>query len=264
MTWTIRPRCELAGLTAIEAGEGPGILLLHGVGLQAEAWNRQINALAVNHRVIAPDMPGHGQSPGTTREFRLADYTDAVEAAMVATRLDEPIMVAGHSMGTMIALDMAIRYPHRVCAVLALNGIFERSAKAAVSVKARAATLDGRSIPDPTGTLQRWFGDDLSPERTACHDWLISVDPGGYQMAYNAFADGNGPDRDALANLSCPAIFMTGGLEPNSTPDMSQAMAELVPMGRAIVVEGAAHMMPMTHAQAVNAAFQDFAREVWS
>lgn len=263
MTWTTRLRCELAGLAAIEAGTGPGILLLHGVGLRAEAWNRQIDALSPHYRIVAPDMPGHGQSPSPSREFTLADYTNAA-AATAAARMDEPIMVAGHSMGAMIALDMAMRYPDRVCAVVALNGIFERTAQAAAAVRARAATLDGKSIPDPTGTLERWFGDDLSPERGACHDWLINADPVGYQMAYSAFAEGAGPSRDALAELSCPALFMTGSLEPNSTPHMSQAMAELAPQGRASVVDDAAHMMPMTHAGAVNAALLDFAQEVFA
>ena len=55
---------------------------------------------------------------------------------------------------------------------------------------------------------------------------------------------------------------MTGELEPNSTPAMSRAMAKLVPNGRAQIVKGAAHMMPMTHAAEVNAALSTFLNEV--
>jgi pimeloyl-ACP methyl ester carboxylesterase len=57
---------------------------------------------------------------------------------------------------------------------------------------------------------------------------------------------------------------MTGALEPNSTPAMSEAMAALTPKGRAIIVPDAAHMMPMTHPEVVNAALLDFAAEVLS
>ena len=57
-------------------------------------------------------------------------------------------------------------------------------------------------------------------------------------------------------------LFMTGGHEPNSTPAMSRRMASLVSDGMALIVEDAAHMMPMTHPSEVNQALRQFAREV--
>lgn len=259
MIWTTRPRSERAGLAAIEAGEGAQIVLLHGVGLRSEAWNWQIDALAEAHQVTAFDMPGHGESAVRSEMSRVSDFADAVLAA-----IDGPAMVVGHSMGAMIALDLAVRAPDRVRGVVALNAVFERSPEAARAVQARAAELDGVSVADPTGALDRWFGPDDSPERLACQDWLRSVTPAGYKAAYTAFAHNPGPRRADLARLSCPALFMTGGLEPNSTPAMSEAMAALVPKGRAIIVPDAAHMMPMTHPEVVNAALLDFAAEVLS
>jgi pimeloyl-ACP methyl ester carboxylesterase len=258
MIWTTRPRSEVAGLAAIEAGTGPQVLFLHGVGLRSEAWNSQIDALASRFCVTALDMPGHGDSPPLSGPMSLTDYADAVLAAIKG-----PVMVVGHSMGAMIALDMACRFPDRVRGVVALNAIFERSAAAALAVQTRAAALDGQTVGDSSGALNRWFGDTPSAERTACRDWLCDVDPAGYKMAYTAFASANGPDRGALASLTCPALFMTGQLEPNSTPQMSQAMADLTPHGRAVIVEKAAHMMPMTHPETVNAALLLFAQEVW-
>ena len=50
------------GIAFLEQGQGEAVLLIHGVGLNAEAWGPQIAALAETHRVIALDMPGHGQS----------------------------------------------------------------------------------------------------------------------------------------------------------------------------------------------------------
>lgn len=88
------------------------------------------------------------------------------------------------------------------------------------------------------------------------------MSPAGYKMAYDVFAGEAGASAQALSGLACPALFMTGCDEPNSTPDMSRAMAELVPQGRAQVIEHAAHMMPMTHADAVNEHLLGFAAEV--
>ena len=259
MIWTTRQRSDRSGLAAIVAGEGAQIVLLHGVGLRAEAWNRQIDAFSERYHVTALDMPGHGDSAVRPNLTRVSDYADAVLGAF-----DGPALIVGHSMGAMIALDLAARAPERVRGVVALNAIFERSAAAADAVQARAAELDGVTVADPKGALDRWFGADETAECAACRDWLGSVTPLGYKAAYTAFAHDPGPRRDALSALECPALFMTGALEPNSTPAMSEAMAALTPTGRAIIVPDAAHMMPMTHPEVVNAALLDFAAEVLS
>lgn len=260
MISTTLPRSERAGLSAIVVGEGRPVVLLHGVGLRAEAWGPQIDALRDNYQVIAPDMPGHGQTPPNP-QFRVLD--DYVRAVLHLLRtLDEPAVVVGHSMGAMIALELAKAAPDRVGAVAALNGVFERGAKAREAVQGRAAILDGKVLPDTKPTLERWFGAKLSPERAACEACLLSVDPLGYQRAYTAFAHADGPSRSTLEGMACPALFATGAREPNSTPEMSRKMAHHSPKGRALIVEGAAHMMPMTHAEVLNPALLDFVQEV--
>lgn len=258
MTWTTRPRSEIGSLAAICAGEGPCVLLIHGVGLCADAWAHQIDALASACRVIAVDLPGHGNSPQLVGQPDIAAYTD-----MMSALVTEPTVVVGHSMGAMIALDLASRSAPLITGVAALNGIFERNADAARAVQGRAASLDGLSVTDPAPTLDRWFGASTSLARDACHRWLSSVDPLGYKRAYYAFAQSDGASREVLATLRVPALFMTGSEEPNSTPAMSEAMAKLAPLGRARIVDGAAHMMPMTHSDEVNVALLDFIRAAW-
>ncbi len=257
MNWDARDRVPFGQLSAIKAGAGDTVLFLHGVGLRAEAWAAQIDHFAPEYSVIVPDMPGHGESECLGVGAKLTDFTDRIAGAMSA-----PAMVVGHSMGAMIAMDLAIRYPGKVRGVAALNAIYRRDAAAKAAVTSRVATLDGNANSDPEPTLCRWFGERESPERRACRKWLGSVSPHGYRAAYSVFATEDGPSETALSVLSCPALFMTGDAEPNSTPAMSRAMAKLVPDGRAHIVEGAAHMMPMTHADAVNSALLSFFEDV--
>lgn len=257
MMWTTQPRSEIGGLAAITRGSGPTVLFLHGVGLRAEAWNAQLD---VPSRMIAPDMPGHGESAWHGDDMSLEGFVLA--ALAVLRSLEGAAIVVGHSMGAMLALELANRAPEAVSAVVALNAVFERSVAASKSVQERAAMLDGKTIPDQTGTLERWFGTKSSAERDACVRWLNEVSPAAYKSAYTAFATSRNPSRDALMRLRCPALFMTGAEEPNSTPAMSQAMAALAPQGKAITVEGAAHMLPMTHPAAVNAAIRAMINEV--
>lgn len=253
MTWTTRPRSDRGSLSVVEAGRGPLVVLIHGVGLQAEAWGAQIEALSSNYRVLAVDMPGHGCSDRLAGTPVLAGYTDAI-----AGLIDRSCAVFGHSFGAMIALDLAARYPERVTRVAALNAIFRRSARAKAAVQARAGSLDGRTVADPSAPLVRWFGTSNPVESAACRRWLCAVDPAGYRDAYTVFAQEDGPPDTALAALHCPALFLTGADEPNSTPAMSHAMAALAPQGQAKVLADAAHMLPMTHATQTNEILHDF------
>jgi pimeloyl-ACP methyl ester carboxylesterase len=253
MTLTTRPRSKIGPLAAIVAGDGPTILLIHGVGLRAEAWGAQIDALAIDHRVVAVDMPGHGFSAPLRSPVNLSQFTTTMAAC-----LSGPTVVIGHSFGAMIALDLAIEHPAQVIGVAALNAIYRRDPTARAAVVARANGLDGIKVADPAPPLDRWFGTAPSPERDACENWLLSVDQAGYKAAYGIFAHEDGPKDSALRALNCPALFMTGEREPNSTPQMSRGMAALTPNGRAEIIEGAAHMMPMTHADAVNSKLRAF------
>ncbi|MEM9783323.1 MAG: alpha/beta hydrolase [Pseudomonadota bacterium] len=262
MTWEGRPRSEIGGLACLVAGlsTGSAVVLLHGVGLRAEAWGAQLDAFP-RCCIVAPDLPGHGQSAVLQGPSRLGAYTDRI--ARLIEVLDAPVVLLGHSMGAMIALDLAARRPELCRGVAALNAIFRRPPQAAAAIRARSRALAGAlsegGAVDPSATLARWFGTDLeSAPARACGAWLRSAPRAGYSAAYAVFAEEDGPSDRALATLSCPALFLTGAQDPNSTPAMSKAMAALVPDGEAVVVTGAAHMMPMTHPTAVNATLAAF------
>lgn len=258
MTWTIPPRSEgPSGIALSRTGNGPAVVLIHGVGLRAECWARQVPALADRYTVIAVDLPGHGCSAAFGTAPMLGDYASRIAAAV------EPVggaaVFVGHSLGALIALEVAFRYPALAAGVAALNAIYRRSPEAAEAVKARANALAREGAGDPSQTLRRWFGaDPHSSAEAACRDWLRAADPSGYAAAYAVFATTDGPADDDLRALACPALFLTGALEPNSTPAMSEAMAAMAPMGAGAVIAGAAHMMPMTHSTAVNAALLEF------
>jgi len=259
MTWTTRPRSRTGSTAYLQQGNGPRLVLLHGVGLRAEAWNAQVQGLAEGFEIVAPDLAGHGESDCLAERPSLRGVGERL-----AGLLDRDAVLVGHSMGAMIALDLAIRDAGTIRGVVALNAIYRRTEAARRVVQDRAGRLDGLSVPEPEPTLTRWFGNRPSAERRACAGWLGSVDPKGYRDAYSVFASEDGPADAGLRSLHCPALFMTGAEEPNSTPAMSEAMAALVPDGRYEVLQGAAHMMPMTHAREVTMAICAFARECLS
>ena len=261
MTSIIPPRSETrSGAAYVARGEGEPLVLVHGVGLRLEAWAAQIDGLSASHRVIALDMPGHGGSAPLDEGARLPEFVDWLARALDDIGLGR-VNLAGHSMGALIAGGMAATHPDRLSRVGLICGVHRRAPEAAAAVLARAEALR-RGERDSAGPLARWFGDDTKqPAYGFVRDWLDRVGSAGYATAYAAFATGDAVYADAWPRVKCPALFLTGALDGNSTPAMAREMAAATPRGRAVVIEGHGHMVPMTAPAAVNAALADWLAE---
>jgi pimeloyl-ACP methyl ester carboxylesterase len=235
----------------IEAGQGEVLVLLHGVGMRAEAWGPQIAAFAASNRVIALDMPGHGQSEALPGQPELADYV--AWTAKVLRQLGLRANVAGHSMGALMAAGLAVDHPDLVLRLAVLNGVYRRSPEAKAAVQARAAAL-AKGANDIDVPLARWFGPADQVVRDQVAGWLRDVDLKGYAAAYHAFANGDATYAEAWPQLNCPTLVLTGDGDANSTPEMARSMAQAAPDARAVVIEGHRHMANLTAPEAVNAA----------
>lgn len=258
MSTILRRSRTRRGASYLDVGRGEVLLLLHGVGLRLEAWTPQIEAFSATHRVVAPDLPGHGESAPLRKDGSLDDFVawtlDLMDDLGIAGA-----NIAGHSMGALIAGGVVATAPHRVLRVAVLSGVFRRSPEARAAVVARAGEIASGSI-DHEGPLRRWFAED--DRKTTAYrltqDWLSAIDRGGYATAYRAFAHGDAHYAEGWSHVSCPALFLTGTDDPNSTPAMAQAMAAATPGGVIRLIEGHRHMAHLTAPAEVNAALSDW------
>lgn len=237
----------------LEQGAGETLLLIHGVGLRAEAWEPQMGLEA---HVIAVDMPGHGESSPLPPGARLPDYVAWATRVIEALNLG-PVNVAGHSMGSLIAAGLAISRPDMVSRVALLNAVHRRTPEARAAVLGRAAEIaaGAGSIEAP---LARWFTPDQAEIRGKVADWLRSVSQQGYAAAYRAFAEGDSVYADRLGEIRCPALVLTGDGDPNSTPAMTRTMAGMVHRGQAVIIPGHRHMVNLTAPREVCQALRDW------
>ncbi|MBN9222574.1 MAG: alpha/beta fold hydrolase [Mesorhizobium sp.] len=253
------------GTGFIRAGAGAPVLFIHGVGMNAAIWQPQIERMADSFDVIAIDMLGHGQSPLPPPDPELADYADQAIRLLDHLGLHK-VSVVGHSMGALVAQELALRAPERVRRIVSLNAVFRRPPELAEAVRQRASALTGRS--DATGTaktIARWFGDPVPAELEAAARKTASalnrVDPEGYARTYRLFAHADSDHAGRLPGLAMPALFMTGSEDRNSAPAMSAAMARLAPHGRCTVLAGERHMMAVAAPELTTGHIVDFLGE---
>ena len=129
-----------------ETGQGPPLVLLHGVGASRAVWRRVTPALAEDRRVIAPDLPGFGESAPAANGFEL-DTAAAALADPLAERAGGPFDLLGNSLGGAVALRLAVARPDLVrrLVLAAPAGFAPGPRRAARPPRARSAIRRSRS-----------------------------------------------------------------------------------------------------------------------
>ena len=244
-------------------GDQPSpLIFIHGVGMRGDVWSPQVEYFCSDYQVITYDFLGHGDSPLPPEEPSLDDYVEQLNNLLKHLDLSL-ISLVGHSMGALISVAFALKYPDKVKALVPINIAFNRSEEAQKRVLSRAnQILQTKKIINIEQTLERWFknktsADDLIKIENV-HNWLVNTSPQGYGRAYRLFALSDKVFLNKLSRLRPPVLYLTGDEDPNSTPAMSQKMAEETPNGSSKSIAAEAHMMSYMSADKVNPIIEQF------
>jgi pimeloyl-ACP methyl ester carboxylesterase len=128
-----------------ETGDGPPLVLLHGITSSSETWGPVLELLGRRYRVIAPDLIGHGDSAKPRGDYSPGAYASGVRDLLAALGHDH-VNIVGHSMGGGVAMQFAYQFPER-CKRLIL--VCSGGLGAEVSFLLRAASLPGSELVLP-------------------------------------------------------------------------------------------------------------------
>ena len=142
------------GVYVEEAGAGPPVLAIHGLGGGAHFFAGFARRLQSHHRVIAVDLPGTGRS-GAGDPFSMQRWLDDL-GTLIAGRTGEPAVIVGHSMGTIVALKLWQARPERVRGLVFVGGLPEVRPLVRARLSERLGTLR-------TATSLRGWGPKVSP-----------------------------------------------------------------------------------------------------
>ena len=244
----------------------PTLIFIHGVGMCDEIWAPQVEYFSKKYQVITYDLLGHGQSPLPKNESTLDDYVEQLNNLVDSISVSNFSLV-GHSMGAIISVAFAMKFPLKVNALVPLNIVFNRSEKAQKDVLMRAnQILESNKILNIEKTLERWFKNNVSPGELnridKVRNWLKNTSPKGYGEAYRVFALSDTVFINNLNQLKLPVLYLTGSEDPNSTPLMSEQISQETPNSSSKSVNGEAHMMSYIAADKVNPIIEQFFTDI--
>ena len=244
----------------------PTLIFIHGVGMCGEIWAPQVEYFSKKYQVITYDFLGHGQSPLPKNKPTLDDYVDQLNNLVDSIGVSNFSLV-GHSMGAIISVAFARKFPLKVNALVSLNIVFNRSEKAQKDVLLRAnQVLESNKILNIEKTLERWFKNNISSAEMnkidKVRNWLKNTSPKGYGEAYRLFALSDKVFINNLYQLKLPVLYLTGSEDPNSTTLMSQQISQKTPNSSSKSVNGEAHMMSYIAANKVNPIIEQFFTDI--
>lgn len=242
------------------AGDGPPVVLLHGLGGCQDNWELQLPAFTPHFRVIAPDLRGHGQSPKPKGPYRMAQL--AADVAMLLMRLQTgPARVLGLSLGGAVAQQLAIDEPQLVRSLVLVNTL-----PRFVSHDWRQRLLGLRRFLAAYFAGMDKVADDVArrlfplveqtPLRLEAAARLALNDPAAYRATLWAVARF---DVTFLLDLiTCPTLVVAGEQDTTLPLEPKRQLAEHLPNARFLVIANSGHATPIDQPEVFNTAVLEF------
>jgi pimeloyl-ACP methyl ester carboxylesterase len=241
-----------------QLGEGPAIVLVHGITSSSRTWRSVMRGLAERHTVIAPDLLGHGRSGKPRGDYSLGAYASGIRDLLAVLGV-RTATVVGHSLGGGIAMQFAYQFPDRLERLVLVDsgGLGED-----VSLALRAAALPGSEFVLPLlftpvsrhtgrlagGVLGR-LGLKASANTRGLLEGLDSLGDGDARRAFvhtlRSVIDPRGQRVDARDRLylseGVPTMLVWGDRDRIIPVEHGRSAHELMPHSRFEVFEGAGH-----------------------
>ncbi|AVZ78797.1 alpha/beta hydrolase [Zoogloeaceae bacteirum Par-f-2] len=244
--------------------ELPTVVLIHGAGHDHSVWNHQARHLAHHgFGVLAPDLPGHGASGGDALASieALADWIAALLDAAGVVRA----ALVGHSMGSLVALEAAARFPERAAALVLVGSV----APMPVAPPLLEAAAGNR--PKAHAMINQWsytstahLGTSASPGLwlPGANSRLMEHQAAGVLAtdlaACNAYVRG----LEAAGAVRCPTLLVCGERDqmtpPRAVKPLLEALVNAACSARMMTIPGAGHAMMAETPDAVTDAIRGF------
>jgi pimeloyl-ACP methyl ester carboxylesterase len=233
----------------------PPMVFIHGAGGTHLHWPPQVRRIP-DQRIFALDLPGHGKSGGIGSQS-IADYARAITDFLDAAGLNSAIII-GHSMGSAIALTLALDFPKRVLGL----GLVGSGARLRVAPQIMESTASESTLTLALELISNAeFGPSVNPRlKELAARQMASIRPSvlhGDFLACNEF-----DVMQRLAEISVPTLILCGSEDQLTPMKYSEFLRDHIPSARLITFPGAGHMVMLEQPKAVADALAEFADSI--
>ena len=255
------------GTSWSKEGSGSPVILVHGLGINRQMWQWQIESLSPNFSVIYYDLLGHGESVNPEIPCQLSQFSSQLLTLMDGLNL-ECCALVGFSLGGLIVQEFALNHPEKVNTLVLLNTAHGRTKSERKEVLSRVQQAEEHGPASTVeAALERWFSIEFSANNPEIMDkmrsWIKANDKYIYPKIYRLLAECDESLKDSISDIRCPTLVMTGEDDRGNSPEMSHRMAALIPNARAEIIPGLKHMGLVENPEAFNSRIVSFFQEVF-
>ena len=241
------------------SGDGPPLLLIHGLGSSSRDWEKQVEPFAKDFQVITLDLRGHGQSGKPPGPYNIKMFAD--DTVALIRKLDAaPLHVVGISMGGMVAFELAVNFPDLLRSMVIVNSYPEVRVETLrdhlliwrryiilelLGMRGTGLALSKRLFPYPEQAelrelfVQRWAGNDKR----------------AYRESLRAIV--NWDVERQISEIRCPVLVVAS--DQDYMPlDEKKAYAAKIPNAKLVVIEDARHAVTVERPEQFNAVLGEF------
>ncbi len=233
------------GGVAVEIdGEGDAVVLVHGLGGTSNNWTPVMGALA-RHRAIRPDLPGSGRSAKVEGPLSIERYVECIKA--VCDRLDvRRAHFVGHSLGTIVCLHLAARYPALARSLALFGPLLAPPEAARPNIAARGAKARSEGVAGMQAIAEAIVQAATSTDTRAnkpvtvalVRESLMRQDPEGYARSCEALAAAQPVE---TAAIKCPVLLVTGEDDAVAPPQTVRSIGDRIIGSRVVVYPRCGH-----------------------
>jgi pimeloyl-ACP methyl ester carboxylesterase len=238
----------------IEAGQGPTVILLHGLGSVKEIWAANIGALSAKYHVYALDQIGFGHSDKPLLEYKITTFVDFLHAFMQAQNLSKATLV-GNSLGGWIAIDFAVRHPQMVDKIVLVDSAglpFEKP----ITVDLNPASLgDMRTLLESIFYDKKMVTEEFALQAFTNH--VRNNDGFTIQRTLAGFAQNQFEDAK-LSTIHAPALVVWGRQDELIPVSSGEKLRDGIPGAKLVVYEQCGHVPQLEKPAEFNKAVIDF------
>ena len=239
--------------------ENAPIIFIHGIGLNHEIWDKQINYFK-DYNTIVYDLIGHGKTPFNKKQIAMKDFSKQLLKLVDNLSLNKFHLV-GFSLGSLIARDFASLYSSRLSSLTLFGTVYRRSEDEKRQILNRYETMKLKKDISKIRAVQRWFTEKFLKKNPEIYKKIYSMlektNHNTWLKIYKLFVKHEDSDM-SIKQIKAKTLIITGENDIGSKPRMSEEISKLIPGSICKIIKNGRHLCNIECAKDFNLTIRKF------